>query len=273
MAANQHYRSPFGDTTYTKVFVGGLAWETPTDVMQSYFEQFGEILEAVIITDKNTGKSKGYGFVTFRDPESARSACAMTNPVIDGRRANCNIASLGRPRPSPPRGRTQGGNYQGGIVLPQAASSSFSGVAGSLPPLPPPAPLLYPPAAYGYTPYSQSYGYHQHPHYYPQLYGATTTSSGMGSPYYYGAGYSNMQASLRGAFSAATQTRFQGPSYLYYPTQMEGSFSYPPTPLPTLQPTRTTFNTSTDSQTPLQRLTEADTTGAATTSSESPNNT
>lgn len=62
--AYQHYRSPFGDTTYTKVFVGGLAWETPTDVMRRYFEQFGEILEAVIITDKNTGKSKGYGFVS-----------------------------------------------------------------------------------------------------------------------------------------------------------------------------------------------------------------
>nr|GMD85066.1 RNA-binding protein 38-like [Ipomoea batatas] len=104
--AYQHYRSPFGDTTYTKVFVGGLAWETPTDVMRRYFEQFGEILEAVIITDKNTGKSKGYGFVTFRDPESARRACDNPNPVIDGRRANCNIASLGRPRPSPPRGIT-----------------------------------------------------------------------------------------------------------------------------------------------------------------------
>lgn len=62
--AYQHYRSPFGDTTLTKVFVGGLAWETPNDVMRSYFEQFGEILEAVIITDKNTGKSKGYGFVS-----------------------------------------------------------------------------------------------------------------------------------------------------------------------------------------------------------------
>lgn len=43
--------------------------------------------------------------VTFRDPESARRACADPNPVIDGRRANCNIASLGRPRPSPPRGK------------------------------------------------------------------------------------------------------------------------------------------------------------------------
>ncbi|WOL17173.1 hypothetical protein Cni_G25962 [Canna indica] len=91
--------SPFGDTTYTKVFVGGLAWETRSDTLRLHFEQFGEILEAVVITDKNTGRSKGYGFVTFRDPESARRACEDPTPVIDGRRANCNLASLGRPRP------------------------------------------------------------------------------------------------------------------------------------------------------------------------------
>lgn len=53
----------YGDTTYTKVFVGGLAWETQRDTMRRHFEQFGDILEAVVITDKNTGRSKGYGFV------------------------------------------------------------------------------------------------------------------------------------------------------------------------------------------------------------------
>lgn len=55
----------FGDTSYSKIFVGGLAWETQTDTMKNYFAQFGEILEAVIITDRITGKSKGYGFVVF----------------------------------------------------------------------------------------------------------------------------------------------------------------------------------------------------------------
>ena len=58
-----------GDTTYTKIFVGGLAWETQRDTMRRYFEQFGEILEAVVITDKNTGRSKGYGFVLSRSLE------------------------------------------------------------------------------------------------------------------------------------------------------------------------------------------------------------
>ncbi|CAK9137443.1 unnamed protein product [Ilex paraguariensis] len=261
--AYQHYRSPFGDTTFTKVFVGGLAWETPTDVMRRYFEQFGEILEAVIITDRNSGKSKGYGFVTFRDPESARRACADPNPVIDGRRANCNIASLGRPRPSPPRGRGQG------AVVPQGgASSSSSGVpAGPAPLAPPPPPppppaVIYPP--YGYATYPPEYGYHQtmfnpqlqQPQYYHQLFGPT--SSTLGSPYYYG--YS-MQAS-RGTFSAPQGQRIQGPSYLYYPnTQIEGSFpSYPlPPPPPTLlQPIRHSYASSTDSQTPQHTSTETE---------------
>ncbi|KAJ0237422.1 RRM domain-containing protein [Hirschfeldia incana] len=130
MSSNtSYYRSPFGDTTFTKVFVGGLAWETPTEEMRRYFEQFGEILEAVIITDKITGKSKGYGFVTFREPESATRAVADPNPVIDGRKANCNIASFGQPRPSTPRGRGQGGSssqYQGG------GQSGYSGMAGPM---------------------------------------------------------------------------------------------------------------------------------------------
>lgn len=63
MTAAANIAGQFGDTTYTKVFVGGLAWETQKDTMKKYFEQFGEILEAVVITDKTTGRSKGYGFV------------------------------------------------------------------------------------------------------------------------------------------------------------------------------------------------------------------
>uniref|UniRef100_A0A1D1XQT1 RNA-binding protein 38 n=1 Tax=Anthurium amnicola TaxID=1678845 RepID=A0A1D1XQT1_9ARAE len=140
--ANPQYRSRFGDTTLSKVFVGGLAWETTDEELQRYFQRFGEILEAVIITDKNTGRSKGYGFVTFRDPESARNACEDPNPVIDGRRANCNIASLGRPRPSPPRGSAQTGNpYHG---APQAAAApQYSRLPAQMPP--PMPPLIYPP--------------------------------------------------------------------------------------------------------------------------------
>lgn len=54
----------FGDTTLTKVFVGGLAWEAQKEALREHFEKYGEILEAVIISDKVTGRSKGYGFVS-----------------------------------------------------------------------------------------------------------------------------------------------------------------------------------------------------------------
>ncbi|KAI3757036.1 hypothetical protein L6452_04569 [Arctium lappa] len=126
------FQSPFGDTTLTKVFVGGLAWETQSETMHHYFEQFGEILEAVVITDKNTGRSKGYGFVTFRDPESASKSCVDPSPVIDGRRANCNLASLGRPRAALPFGGiTSPIPYAGGL---QAARVPSVGGYGYQPP-------------------------------------------------------------------------------------------------------------------------------------------
>lgn len=231
----QHqYRSPFGDTTYTKVFVGGLAWETPTEKMRAYFEQFGEILEAVIITDKNTGKSKGYGFVTFQDPAAATRACLDANPMIDGRRANCNIASFGRPRPSPPRGR----NNQGGVAVHgQASSSSYSGMPTPQQTLP--TPYFYP-YGYPYTAYSYQGIYNpqqvqqQSQQYYAQFYGAggSTSNSSLGGPFYYG-GYSLPSTRTGGFPSSAPAHRIPAPSYLYYPTQLEGGAgAYTPYPAP-----------------------------------------
>ncbi|KAK4273840.1 hypothetical protein QN277_017157 [Acacia crassicarpa] len=90
-----------GDTTYTKIFVGGLAWETKRDTLRHFFEQFGEILEAVVIHDRNSERSKGYGFVTFKSPDSATRACQNPYPVIDGRSANCNLAAFGSQRLNP----------------------------------------------------------------------------------------------------------------------------------------------------------------------------
>lgn len=52
------------DTTYTKIFVGGLPYHTTDSSLRKYFEVFGDIDEAVVITDRQTGKSRGYGFVS-----------------------------------------------------------------------------------------------------------------------------------------------------------------------------------------------------------------
>ncbi|XP_028835372.1 RNA-binding protein 24b isoform X2 [Denticeps clupeoides] len=87
------------DTTYTKIFVGGLPYHTTDSSLRKYFEVFGEIEEAVVITDRQTGKSRGYGFVTMGDRAAAERACKDPNPIIDGRKANVNLAYLGaKPR-------------------------------------------------------------------------------------------------------------------------------------------------------------------------------
>uniref|UniRef100_A0A7N1A3R4 RRM domain-containing protein n=1 Tax=Kalanchoe fedtschenkoi TaxID=63787 RepID=A0A7N1A3R4_KALFE len=264
-STHHHYRSPFGDTTLTKVFVGGLAWETPTEKMRLYFEQFGEILEAVIITDKNTGKSKGYGFVTFRDPEAAKRAVADANPVIDGRRANCNIAAAGRPRQSPPRGRGQG--QSGQVYFPGAQDgSSYNPVQGPLvapPPVPASVPVMYP--SYGYTAYNPEYGYNQaaaaamysqqlqqQAQYYQQMYGsaagASSTSPTMPPPphpFYYA--YS-MQAAAAARAAAGGRTGVAFPPTMPPPQlaaqRGQGPFLYYSSPSSSLNPSPTGLHSS-----------------------------
>ncbi|CAJ1950613.1 unnamed protein product [Sphenostylis stenocarpa] len=125
---NNNNVGEFGDTTLTKVFVGGLAWETPKDALRDHFEKYGEILEAVIISDKLTGKSKGYGFVTFKEAGAAKKACEdSATLVINGRRANCNLAFLGARRPrssstaSPPP-QPQGGSNSAAVKNNAAAN-------------------------------------------------------------------------------------------------------------------------------------------------------
>lgn len=83
------------DNTFTKLFVGGLPYHTTDETLRAFFLQYGDIEEAVVIYDRNTGKSKGYGFVTMASKEGAENACVNPNPVVDGRKANVNLAYLG----------------------------------------------------------------------------------------------------------------------------------------------------------------------------------
>jgi len=53
------------DTTFTKIFVGGLPYHTTDTSLREFFDKFGDIEEAVVITDRQTGKSRGYGFVSI----------------------------------------------------------------------------------------------------------------------------------------------------------------------------------------------------------------
>lgn len=87
------------DTTWTKLFVGGLPYHTTDKSLREHFSVYGDIEEAVVITDRTTNKSRGYGFVIMGDRMSAERACKEPNPIIDGRKANVNLAILGaKPR-------------------------------------------------------------------------------------------------------------------------------------------------------------------------------
>jgi RNA recognition motif-containing protein len=70
-----------------KLFVGGLAWGTDEGRLSEAFEKYGPVNEARIITDRETGRSRGFGFVTFDNPDDASNAISeMDGTELDGRR-------------------------------------------------------------------------------------------------------------------------------------------------------------------------------------------
>lgn len=74
----------------SKVFVGGLSWDTTDDSLRTAFEPFGTLLSANIISDRETGRSRGFGFVMFEDEENAAKAIKeMTDTTLDGRVIRC----------------------------------------------------------------------------------------------------------------------------------------------------------------------------------------
>jgi hypothetical protein len=115
-----------------KLFVGGLAWATDDPSLRAAFEPFGKVVDAVVIKDRETGRSRGFGFVTFADDASGNNALqAMNGAILDGRSIRCDAAverergggggggGGGYRSPGPPRedggGRSFGGGGGGGF--------------------------------------------------------------------------------------------------------------------------------------------------------------
>ena len=84
-----------------KIFVGGLAWATTDEVLHAAFEPFGKIVEAKVIIERETGRSRGFGFVTFEEDASADEAMsAMNGQTLEGRTIRVNSAEDSKKRPS-----------------------------------------------------------------------------------------------------------------------------------------------------------------------------
>jgi RNA recognition motif-containing protein len=83
----------------TKLFVGGLSWNTGDDMLREAFEPFGAVVEAKVINDRDTGRSRGFGFVTMSDSAQAQAAIAKLNGTsLDGRSIKVNEAEEKGPR-------------------------------------------------------------------------------------------------------------------------------------------------------------------------------
>jgi cold-inducible RNA-binding protein len=92
------------------LFVGNMNFQTTESDLRALFEPFGEITRVQVMTDRDTGRSRGFGFVEMADDEAAAQAIAALNgKELDGRALNINEA-----RPRPERGSGGGGGYGGG---------------------------------------------------------------------------------------------------------------------------------------------------------------
>ncbi len=86
-----------------KLFVGGLSWGTDDQALREAFETFGTVTEAKVISDRDTGRSRGFGFVTFTESDAAAAAIeARDGTELDGRNIRVNLAQ-DKPRRSSSR--------------------------------------------------------------------------------------------------------------------------------------------------------------------------
>jgi len=76
----------------SKIFVGGISWDTTDTGFTSFFSRFGAIKDAVIMRDKSTGVSRGFGFVIFHEPTSVDKVLVQGDLTLDGRKIDCKVA-------------------------------------------------------------------------------------------------------------------------------------------------------------------------------------
>ncbi|KAJ7039776.1 hypothetical protein C8F04DRAFT_1254591 [Mycena alexandri] len=78
----------------SKLYVGNLSWGTTDHLLRSTFAQFGQVTDTIVMRDRDTGRARGFGFVTYSSPQEADVAIRkMNDQDLDGRRLKVNRAS------------------------------------------------------------------------------------------------------------------------------------------------------------------------------------
>lgn len=94
-----------------KLYVGNLSYDTSEDTLRKLFEAHGEVVSINLITDRDSGRPKGFGFVEMGSAEEAQAAKdALNGTEVDGRALNVDVAKEQAPRAP----RSGGGGYGGG---------------------------------------------------------------------------------------------------------------------------------------------------------------
>jgi hypothetical protein len=218
-----------------RVFVGGVSWKVNDATLHSFFENnYGPVIECKLIMDKQTGKSKGYGFVTFANPETAAAVKRMGTIPLMGKNMNVGDAFRKGPgmgggggggmrmqqAPMHHQGRGMGGR-PGGLLdrPPHQGQSSPYGHQTAPPPSQPAYPSTQPPSG---GVYQQSGGYYQDPYQ-------------MNTGGYYGSQWSHQQPaapahqaqSVYGYPAAAQQSGYGSYAGYQQPVAQQQGYSYP----------------------------------------------
>ncbi|XP_078054349.1 DAZ-associated protein 1 isoform X2 [Mustelus asterias] len=114
-----------------KLFVGGLDWNTTQETLRDYFSQYGEVVDCVIMKDKMTNQSRGFGFVKFKDPNCVGTVLASRPHNLDGRTIDpkpCTPRSMQQEKPKPKEGGGWGKGSQN-----QSSNKSKKVFVGGIP--------------------------------------------------------------------------------------------------------------------------------------------
>ena len=99
----------------SKLFVGNLSFDTTENDLQDAFAAHGTVMETNLLMDRETGRPRGFGFITMNSPEEAQKAIAALNgSQLGGRALTVNVAKPREERPAGGGGRREYGGSGGG---------------------------------------------------------------------------------------------------------------------------------------------------------------